>query len=168
MDLGLLLLRLIVGGLIFGHGAQKAFGLFGGMGPAGTAPIFESWGLRPGRPLVLLAATCEIVGSALLVLGLGTPLGAAMAMGTLTVAASVSAGNGLWAVKGGCELPLLYAVAAGSLAFTGPGRYSVDRAIDLTDDYGVASGGIAVVVALVAAAVFIAHARRHLARTVPA
>ncbi|TQL67915.1 putative oxidoreductase [Nocardioides albertanoniae] len=159
MDLGLLLLRLVVGGLIFGHGAQKGFGLFGGMGPAGTAPIFESWGLRPGKPLVLIAATCELVGSTLLILGLGTPLGAAMAMGTLIVAASVNAGNGLWAVKGGYELPLLYAVTAGSFAFIGPGRYSIDHLIGLTDAYGVVSGAIAVAAAVVSAAAFVARAR---------
>ncbi|MEU6148272.1 DoxX family protein [Streptomyces sp. NPDC047081] len=164
MDLGLLLLRLIVGGLIFGHGAQKAFGVFGGMGPAGTAPVFESWGLRPGRPLVLLAATCELLGSTLLLLGLATPLGAAQTLGTLAVAAWVNARNGLWAAKGGYELALLYATAAGALAFTGPGRYSIDRAFEVTDEYGVASGLVAAAAALLLAGVFIGYARRNLSQ----
>ena len=39
-DLGLLLLRLVVGGLLFGHGAQKLFGWFGGYGLAGTSGFF--------------------------------------------------------------------------------------------------------------------------------
>ena len=163
MDTGLLLLRLLVGGLILAHGAQKAFGAFGGHGPAGTAPIFESWGLRPGRPLVLLAAAVEILGASLLLLGLLTPLGAAMVLGVLTVAASVTAEKGLWAVKGGFELPLMYAATAGVLAFTGPGDYSLDQALGI-DESGVATGVGALALGLVTAAVFIGYARRHLAR----
>src|SRR5260370_16826525 len=49
-DMGLLVLRLITGGLIAGHGAQKLFGWFGGSGLKGTAAIFESIGLKPGPP----------------------------------------------------------------------------------------------------------------------
>ena len=46
MKLGLSLLRLILGGLYIGHGAQKLFGSFGGHGPDATGAIFESLGLR--------------------------------------------------------------------------------------------------------------------------
>ncbi|KQY56519.1 MULTISPECIES: DoxX family protein [unclassified Nocardioides] len=168
MEYGLLLLRLVVGGLILAHGAQKAFGAFGGMGPGGTAPLFEQWGLRPGRTLVLLAAVTEITGSLLVLLGLFTPLGAAMVLGTLVVASSVTWGNGLWAVKGGYELPLLYAAAAAVLALTGPGRLSLDRALDLTNQYGEATGLLAIGVGLVAAACFITYARKTLSRSVTA
>lgn len=44
-----LILRLLVGLLFIGHGAQKLFGLFGGGGIEGTAQSFEKGGLRPGR-----------------------------------------------------------------------------------------------------------------------
>ena len=40
MDLGLLLLRLVIGGLLVGHGAQKLFGAFGGHGLEGTGGFF--------------------------------------------------------------------------------------------------------------------------------
>jgi uncharacterized membrane protein YphA (DoxX/SURF4 family) len=33
MSYGLVLLRLVIGGTMFGHGAQKLFGWFGGGGP---------------------------------------------------------------------------------------------------------------------------------------
>lgn len=165
MDTGLLLLRLFLAVLVLGHGAQKAFGAFGGLGPTGTAPIFEMWGLRPGRQLVLLAASVELVGATLLAFGLFSPAAAAMLLGVLTVAASVNADKGLWAVKGGYELPLSYGVLAAGLAFTGPGAYSLDAALDLTSRKPVMTGLVAVVVGLAAAAVFIAMARRALSRT---
>ena len=41
MSYGLLLLRVVVGGTMFGHGAQKLFGWFGGYGPKGTGGFFE-------------------------------------------------------------------------------------------------------------------------------
>jgi putative oxidoreductase len=116
---------------------------------------------------VLLAAAVEITGSVLLILGLLTPLGAAMVAGTLLVAASVNADKGLWAVKGGYELPLLYALVAAALAFTGPGRISVDHAIGLTESYSPLTGLVAVLVAALAAYVFIASSRRA-RRTQPA
>ena len=49
MDLGLLVVRLAVGTLMMGHGAQKLFGSFGGHGPTGTGGFFESLELTPGQ-----------------------------------------------------------------------------------------------------------------------
>ena len=46
-DLARLLVRLVVGGLVAGHGAQKLFGWFGGPGPEGTAGMMEQLELRP-------------------------------------------------------------------------------------------------------------------------
>ena len=47
-DLGLLIIRLVMGSLLAGHGAQKLFGSFEGPGPQGTARWLESMKLRPG------------------------------------------------------------------------------------------------------------------------
>ena len=49
MNTGLLILRVVLGLLLAGHGAQKLFGWMGGPGLAGTARMFESIGFRPGR-----------------------------------------------------------------------------------------------------------------------
>ena len=46
-DLGILLLRLVVGLLFIGHGAQKVFGWFGGKGMAGQFAIMQRLGLQP-------------------------------------------------------------------------------------------------------------------------
>ena len=161
MTTGLLLLRLGLATLIFGHGAQKLFGWFGGLGPVGTGVIFEKWGLRPGTRLVRLAATCELTSSVVLALGLLTPFGAAVAMGTLAVACSVVAPNGLWAQKGGYELPLVYAGIAAVIAFTGPGRWSLDHAVGLTSLAGNRWGVAVVIVGFVSAAALSAYARRN-------
>lgn len=165
MDLGLFLLRLLLGALLFGHGTQKLAGWFSGHGPAGTAPLFEMWGFRPGRPLVILAGASEVAAAVLLVVGLFTPLGAAMAIGTMTVAGSVNAAKGLWATGGGYELPLVYAGTAAVLAFTGPGGWSLDAALGLAEPSTVI-GVAAVLLGLVTAGIAIALARRNLKSSV--
>lgn len=121
MNLGLLLLRLLLAALLFGHASQKLFGWFRGQGPTGTGVMFHGWGFRPGRQMALLAGAAELVGAGLIALGLLTPLGAAIVIGTMTVAASVNVANGLWAHLGGYEVALVYAALAAVLAYTGPG-----------------------------------------------
>src|SRR3989442_1504156 len=44
-DLGLLALRVVLGLVFLGHGAQKAFGAFGGPGLAGASGFMASLGL---------------------------------------------------------------------------------------------------------------------------
>lgn len=167
LDLGLLLLRLLLGGLIAAHGAQKLFGWFSGHGPKGTAPIFESWGLRPGTSMVRLAAFCEITGSVLIVLGLFTPLGAAAIADTLLVAASIFWGKGIWATGGGYELPFLYAACAVVLGFTGPGAWSLDHAMGFHPGDNPIWGLAALVAAVAAAGVVVSMRQRALGRPVP-
>ena len=48
METGLLLIRVVLGGIMAAHGAQKLFGWFGGHGLAGTAGWLETMGMRPG------------------------------------------------------------------------------------------------------------------------
>ena len=49
MAIGLLIVRVVVGALLVGHGSQKLFGWFGGGGPEGTGQFFEQVNLRPGK-----------------------------------------------------------------------------------------------------------------------
>jgi len=168
MDTGLLLLRLAVGLLLSGHGSQKLFGRFGGHGLAGTGGFFHSVGFRPGRRMAFAAGLTELGGGLLLALGLLTPLAAAAVIGTMAVAASVHVSKGLWGQNGGYELPLVYAVAAATLAFTGPGAASFDNLLGLEDWSGVAAGILAVAAGLLGALVVISGARRALAGDTPA
>src|SRR2546423_12274188 len=107
MDLGLLILRLVVGAALAAHGSQKLFGWFGGGGLTGTAGFIEMLGFRPARFWALMAGLGEFGGGLLLVAGLLSPLGslggiAAMLVATITAHWS----KGFWNSDGGYELPL--------------------------------------------------------------
>src|SRR2546425_10098569 len=75
MDAALLTLRLVVGLLLAGHGAQKLFGWFGGHGIAGTAGWLESMRFRPARLWAWLAGLAEFVGGVLFAAGVVRPRG---------------------------------------------------------------------------------------------
>jgi putative oxidoreductase len=127
MNVALLVLRVVVGGLFAGHGSQKLFGWFGGHGPKGTAAFFESVGLRPGLPFALLAGTAELVGGLLLGFGLFVPVAAFLLIGVMaTATAAVHWKNGLWISSGGFEYPLVLATVAFTVAAIGAGTISLD------------------------------------------
>jgi putative oxidoreductase len=129
---GLLLARLILGVLMVGHGTQKLFGWFGGHGLAGTAGFFEQLGFRPGRLFVAVSALAEVGSGILVALGLFGPVGPALMLSVMIVAAvSVHWKNGVFATANGIEVPLLYATGAVALAFTGPGPFSLDSVLGI-------------------------------------
>lgn len=163
MNLGLLLLRLLLAALLFGHATQKLRGWFGGGGPAGAGATFERWGFVPGPRMAVIAGLTELTGAASIGSGLLTPGGCAAVIGTMTVASAATAPNGFWAQKGGCELPFCYGALAAVLGFTGPGRWSLDHAAGLTalDGYG---WGPAALLAGVAASVVPLTARARVLR----
>jgi putative oxidoreductase len=133
MNEGLLLLRLVLGLLMAAHGSQKLFGWFGGHGLAAVSGMFESMGFRPGRLLATAASLSEVGGGLLMALGFLGPLGPALVLAVMIVAAiSVHWRNGLFAMANGIEVPLLYAAGATALALMGPGAYSLDAALGLT------------------------------------
>src|SRR5437879_3827766 len=133
MDIGLLVLRVVVGLTIAAHGSQKLFGWFGGGGLDGTAGALEHLGFRPGKLYAVVTGVAEAGGGAGLALGLLTPLGAAAVIGAM-VAAVVSAhwSKGFFATSGGYEYALALAAAGVALAFTGPGRFSLVRLLGWT------------------------------------
>jgi putative oxidoreductase len=132
MDLALLIIRVVVGLVFAGHGAQKLFGILGGDGLEGTARSFEAINLRPGRLLAPAAGTAELVGGALLALGLLTPVGAALVTAVMVAAiVTVRLRNGIWATNGGFEYELVLIAAAFALAGAGLGDWSLDHALGI-------------------------------------
>ncbi|MGD0484554.1 MAG: DoxX family protein [Gemmatimonadales bacterium] len=134
LSAGLLVARVVLGLLMAAHGAQKLFGWFGGHGLAGTGGFFEQLGFRPGRLFAAMAAGTEFGSGLLVALGLLGPVGSALMLSVMIVAAvSVHGKNGLFAAANGIEMPLLYAVGAVALALTGPGLFSLDAALGISD-----------------------------------
>ncbi|MCA8830035.1 DoxX family protein [Hymenobacter pini] len=123
-DLGLLLLRVGIGIMFTVHGYPKLTGgvatwteLGGSMQLLGIkfAPAF--WGF--------LAAFAEAVGGQLLAIGLFFRFTCALLLGTMVVATVVhlSSGDGFNQYSHALESAILFL----SLAFIGPGKYSLDQ-----------------------------------------
>ncbi|QTC41339.1 DoxX family protein [Bacillus sp. V3] len=127
LSLGLLIIRLVIGVLFIGHGAQKLFGWFGGHGLKGTGGWFESIGMKPGVTLALLAGLSEFVGGLLFVLGLLTPLAGILIAATMLMAITkVHGQNGIWVTSNGYEYNLTLIAVAIGVALIGPGQYALD------------------------------------------
>jgi putative oxidoreductase len=143
-DFGILSLRLVCGGLIAGHGAQKLFGWFGGQGPQGTGGWLESMGFKPGDRWAVLAGLGEFGGGTLTALGLLHPIGPVTTLGPMLVATfKAHAGKPIWVTSGGAELPVVNMTVALSLICMGAGRFSLDRmmpAVAVLSAAGVVAG----------------------------
>ena len=132
LNLGLLIARLVIGLLMAAHGTQKLFGWFGGYGLNTTGEFFVQLGFQRGRAFATLASVAEVASGLLVALGFLGPVGPAMMISVMLVAAiSVHLKNGLFAAKNGIEVPLLYATGAFGLAFTGFGDYALDALLGI-------------------------------------
>jgi putative oxidoreductase len=129
-SLGLLLIRLVIGLTFAAHGAQKLFGWFGGYGIEGMTGWFDSIGLKPARPLAILAGVGELLSGIFFAAGFLTPL-AALAMVVIMIVAikTVTGQNGYWITANGYEYSVAIMAVAVGLALTGPGQYAIDALI---------------------------------------
>ena len=108
--------RILVGILMICHGSQKVFGAFGGV-PPGT-PAFIVW----------VAGGIELVGGALLAVGLFTRLSAFLMSGLMAFAYFMGHGSqGFWPILNGGELALVYSWLSLYLAARGPGAWALDH-----------------------------------------
>jgi putative oxidoreductase len=127
MNVALLVLRIVVGLYLIGHGTQKLFGWWGGTGIAGFGAGLSRMRFRPARFWAVVAGLAESVGGLLLALGLLSPLGSLAIVAAMLVATfAVHWGKGLFVGTGGPELPIINMAVAVAVAIAGPGRYSLD------------------------------------------
>ncbi|HEY7067426.1 MAG TPA: DoxX family protein [Chloroflexota bacterium] len=147
-DLGLLLLRLMVGGIFIIHGYPKLFGGPGKteglhpkvrqhLGPGFDAAMergsianfrgnVENLGFPMPSVMAWVAALAEFGGGVLLVLGWLTRPAALVMCGNMVVAVTrVHWKNGLVG-QGGYEFPLSLLGSLGALLLAGPGAISID------------------------------------------
>ena len=139
VGLGLLVLRLVLAVVFIAHGGNKLFGLFGGpgIGPGGlsmTSAFFATVGLSPSFVLAVTDALLELVGGALLAVGLFTR--------AVSVLLAIAMGLAIWKVhfqwgfflnwmaapgRGqGMEYSIVLIAALICLALSGGGDASVD------------------------------------------
>ncbi|MFH0856056.1 MAG: DoxX family protein [Candidatus Omnitrophota bacterium] len=132
-DIPALMLRLILGGVFFPHGAQKALGWFGGYGLNATLAVFTD---KMHIPLIfaLLAIAAEFIGSIALIIGFFTrlaALGIAVVMAVAICLVHWRFGffmNWFGAQKGeGIEYHLLVIAISVVLMIKGAGSFSIDR-----------------------------------------
>lgn len=106
----------ILAGIMFAcHGAQKLFGAFGG--------------IPPGVPKALIwsAGPIELVGGALIAIGLFTRSTAFLASGLMAFAYFIGhAPHGFWPAANGGELAILYCWLFLFIAAHGPGAWALD------------------------------------------
>lgn len=116
----LALFRIVVGLLFACHGAASLFGVLGGAMGGGSIPT----GTWPGW----YAALIQLVGGALIVLGLGTRIAAFVASGSMAYAYfKVHQPEGLFPLQNGGEPSAVFCWVFLLLVFTGPGSLALDR-----------------------------------------
>ena len=141
----LLTVRVIVGIVMIAHGYNH---WRGGGRIEGTARWFAGLGLRNGRLQAWLSVVTEIGAGALLLLGLATPLACAAVVSVMMVAGLLAhRPNGFFVFREGYEYVLLIAAVTLALAMLGPGRFSLDHALDV-EVTGWAGGAVALGAAL--------------------
>jgi putative oxidoreductase len=132
IDVGLLVLRLVLGVIFIGHGAQKLFGSFGGPRISGFAKMLEQLGVKPAKPMAILAGLAEFVGGILVMIGFLTPLAALALIAVMIVAiVAVHLKNGFFNTNGGYEFNLSLVGIAVTLLIAGAGAYSLDGVLGI-------------------------------------
>jgi putative oxidoreductase len=122
-------LRLALGSIMIGHGAQKLFGIWGGPGLSGTGGFFEgTLGMTPGVFWAFLAGFGEFGGGLLVLLGLFTRLGAALTGVTMLVAIALVHRHAFFLPEG-MEFALSLLLVSVSLMVSGGGAISADRSL---------------------------------------
>lgn len=133
-DFTVTILRLVLGIVVFAHGAQKIFGWFGGRGLSGTIGFYGQMGF----PSVLgfLAIMVEFLGGAALIVGFLSRIAAIGVIAKLlTAVLTLNVQNGFfmnWSgnQKGeGYEFHLLAMALGLAIVVKGAGGFSVDKAL---------------------------------------
>lgn len=144
MDVGLLLIRLALGGVLAIQGASK----LRREARAGTQAFLDANGFVPAGPLAWVTGITELGAGVLLAAGFLTPLAAAGIVGVLVNALVVARANGWSAAANGMEYPTSLLVSAAGMAFVGGGAISVDALLGWDDPTTLtAVGALALAVA---------------------
>ena len=150
LDLALLVIRVFVGITFMLHGGQKLFGWYGGGGLKGTSSMMQNLGVAHPGLLGWMATLSEAGGGLFVLIGLLTPLAAAVIISTMLVAIStVHWKNGFWNGKGGYEFNLSLIALAATLVLMGGGLVSVDYLLGVAVPLNLLPAWAILIIALV-------------------
>lgn len=126
-NISLLLSRVLLGVILIPHGWQR----FNEWTLAGTSEAFAGMGVPAPGLTSAIAATVELVGGALILVGAATPwVAIVVALQMLGAYFFAHMGNGIFIDNGGFELVGAIAAASLALAAAGAGLYSVDALLN--------------------------------------
>ena len=126
IDLSLFILRLVVGTVFALHGAQKLFGMFGGIGIEGTTKMMEGLGFTSPYLMAWIWSGVEFIGGMFLVLGFLSRYAAALIVVVMLVSIwKIDLVYGFFIQNGGFEYDLLIIGACMPLILMGGGSWSV-------------------------------------------
>lgn len=121
-------LRIAVGVVFVAHGLQKAFGLFGGPGIRDFSSMIANLGFTPEATFAYIVAYIELIGGLFLIVGFLTRISASLILLVMAVAVfKVHFVKGFFLSNGGFEYPFVLLLACLSLAFSGPGKFSITK-----------------------------------------
>jgi putative oxidoreductase len=160
-DVGLLILRLGIGLTFAAHGAQKAFGWWGGPGPGRWRGAIEKMGFAPVELFAGISIAAELGGGLLMALGFLTPIAAAVLIAqSIVIVFHVHWPKGFFASGGGYEHPFALGIASLAICLLAAGAISLDAALNLAWSteirilaalVGIAAGVVSVAVPRLAA-----------------
>lgn len=151
-DVGLLVIRIGVGLVVAGRGAQHLFGWWGGLGIDKTALLFAQFGYPAPKAMAVIAGLVETFGGLALAVGLLTPLAGAAVAATMANAIASSTPLGYF---GGVEFPILIGLGAAGLALSGAGRISLDAFLPVLRSQRLVYGIALLVLAAILATILI-------------
>lgn len=138
MDIGLTILRLVLGAIFIAHGGQKLFVY----GFAGVAGAFGQMGVPAAGFVGPAIALIEFFGGIALALGLLTRLAALGIAATMIGAIFLVHLPAGFFAPNGIEFPLALLGAAATLVITGAGKYSLDGLINRRQPVAARAGGV--------------------------
>lgn len=126
LDISMFTLRAVTGYIFLSHGAQKLFGMFGGMGLEGTVTMVEGMGLGSPYFLAVVWGAVELVGGLFLLLGILARWAAAAVVLTILIRLwRVAVVYGVMSQDVGFEYYLLILGASVPIILLGGGKWSV-------------------------------------------
>lgn len=130
-DVGILLIRIMLGVVFVFHGSQKLFGMFDGSGLPGFTAYLHQLDIPAPQYAAVLAAASETLGGLALIFGFQMRAMMVPLATTMLVAAFVAHKRQFANTDDGMEYPLTLAIVTIGLGLTGPGRFSVGALVKM-------------------------------------